>query len=190
MNLYEYNAISILCSASSGGIEPLFQISYNRTTKSLHGEDRVYKVYADVVAELMEAQGIESEEDLPDYVVTSSDIDYRDRIKIQSTVQKYIDTAISSTINLPEETTVETIADIYYESWKANLKGVTIWRTNCERAGILTLDTPNEKKSHEVKEDVVAKLDNSCPKCGSPLEHVNGCKQCSNSDCHYGACDI
>ena len=36
----------------------------------------------------------------------------------------------------------------------------------------------------------IAKLDNSCPKCGSPLEHVNGCKQCSNSDCHYGACDI
>ena len=82
MNLYEYNAISILCSASSGGIEPLFQISYNRTTKSLHGEDRVYKVYADVVADLMEAQGIESEEELPDYVVTSSDINYRDRIKI------------------------------------------------------------------------------------------------------------
>ena len=116
--------ISIISGASSGGIEPLFQISYNRTTKSLHGEDRVYKVYSDVVSELMKANGIKHEKDLPNYVVTANDIDYKDRIKMQSVFQKYIDTAISSTVNLPEETTVEEIMDLYYRAWLHGLKGM------------------------------------------------------------------
>ena len=58
------------------------------------------------------------EDNLPEYFIESQDIKPLNRIKMQSTWQKYIDTAISSTINLPEETTIEEIEDIYMNAWK------------------------------------------------------------------------
>lgn len=84
---------------------------------------------------------------LPDYFVSASDIHYKDRIKVQSVLQRYIDASISSTINLPNSCTVEEVADIYMESWKQGLKGVTIWRDGCNRQGILSTD--KNKKTEE-----------------------------------------
>lgn len=125
----------------SGGIEPIFANSYTRTTKSLHNKDVDYKVYTPIVKEYMETNHIEKEEDLPKWFVTSSDILYDSRIKIQGKWQEYIDASISSTINLPEETTIEDIENIYLNAWKNNLKGVTIFRNNCKRVAILNVDS-------------------------------------------------
>ena len=52
----------------------------------------------------------------------------KNRVVIQGAIQKYIDHSISSTINLPEDVNPETISDIYFDAWKENLKGVTIYR--------------------------------------------------------------
>ena len=125
----------------SGGIEPIFANSYNRRTESLHGETVNYKVFTPIVKEYMELHHITDEKDLPDYFVTAKDIDYIDRIECQSVWQKYIDAAISSTINLPNSATVEDIEDIYMLAWEKGLKGVTIYREGCERSGVLTTDT-------------------------------------------------
>ena len=50
----------------SGGIEPIFSLSYTRKTESLHGEEVFYKVFTPIAKEYMEKHGIENEEDLPD----------------------------------------------------------------------------------------------------------------------------
>lgn len=126
----------------SGGIEPYFATSWQRTTKSLHGEDVVYTERPKTINELMVVElGIEDDKDLPDYVVTSANIAPFDRIKVQSTWQKYIDASISSTINLPHSATVEDVENIYIEAWEQGLKGVTIFRDGCRRVGILTTST-------------------------------------------------
>jgi ribonucleoside-diphosphate reductase alpha chain len=65
----------------------------------------------------MKKYGIEEEEDLPEFFVTAMTLEYHDRINMQSVWQKHIDASISSTINLPEETTVEQVLDIYMEAW-------------------------------------------------------------------------
>lgn len=81
--------------------------------------------------------------------VTAMNIGYEERINMQKVWQKYIDASISSTINIPFETTVEDVFNIYIKAWEAGLKGVTIFRDGCKRSGILI----NEKKEENNKED-------------------------------------
>jgi ribonucleoside-diphosphate reductase alpha chain len=133
----------------SGGIEPIFNISYTRKTESLHGKEEYYKIYTPIVKEYMDLNDIENEEDLPEYFVTAMTLNYRERINIQSIWQKYIDASISSTVNVPENFTVEDIENLYIFAWENKLKGITIYRDNCDRIGILT----NKKEELETNLD-------------------------------------
>jgi len=142
--------------ACSGGLEPIYAISYERKTESLHGEPIKYKIYTPIIKELMDKLNITDEKDLPDYVITSQEIPYINRIKVQSIWQSHVDSAISSTINLPNSATVEDIKDIYIQAWKAGLKGVTVYRDGCARQGILTTDK-NEAGSDTDAQDSTLK---------------------------------
>lgn len=124
----------------SGGIEPIFATHYTRTTKSLHGKDVTYKVYTPVIKQWIDEHGTE---ELPDYIVTAQTLDFHERIKMQAVWQKHIDAAISSTVNVPNNFTVEQTEELYMEAWKAGLKGITMFRDGCERAAIL--NTGNTK---------------------------------------------
>lgn len=121
----------------STGVEPYFALSYYRKTQSLHGKDTYYQVDARIVDEFKRVTG---KSELPDYFITSADVKPIDRIKVQAELQKFIDASISSTINLPEEATIDDVYDIYLEAWKHGLKGVTIYRANCLRSAVLTTD--------------------------------------------------
>lgn len=130
----------------STGVEPNFAFSYNRRTISLNEKEKTYKVDANIVKEYKEVTGNDT---LPEYFVSSADIHYRDRIAVQSMLQRYIDASISSTVNLPNETTVEEVADLYMQAWKQGLKGITIWRDGCKRQGILSTGKKEEKPDEE-----------------------------------------
>ena len=131
----------------SGGIEPIFANYYERTTKSLHEHDEVYKVYTPIVKEYMDAHGIKDELGLPSYFVTSATIPIKRRIDMQSVWQKHIDASISSTVNLPNEATVDDVKDLYMYAWEKHLKGITVYRAGCKRAGILNADTKKDTES-------------------------------------------
>ena len=142
----------------SGGIEPIFANYYERKTESLHGEDVYYKVYTPVVKKYMEDNNITDDKDLPNYFVTAKDLNYPDRIKMQSAWQQFIDASISSTVNLPEDATPDDVLNLYIEAWKAGLKGITVFRDGCRRASILsttshdkTEETATEKNEPEIK---------------------------------------
>ena len=139
----------------SGGIEPIFANYYERTTKSLHGHDEVYKVYTPIVKEYMDAHGIKDELGLPSYFVTSATIPIKRRIDMQSVWQKHIDASISSTVNLPNEATVDDVKDLYMYAWEKHLKGITVYRAGCKRAGILNADT---KKEDETKPESTSSI--------------------------------
>ena len=125
----------------SGGIEPFFATEWERTTKSLHGEDVVYKEHPRTIEELLKAQDTDI---IPNYVVTSGSIKPIDRIKMQAVWQRYIDASISSTINLPNDTTPKEVAEIYMQAWKHGLKGVTVFRDGCRRVAILNAPAKDE----------------------------------------------
>ena len=131
----------------SGGIEPIFANYYERTTKSLHGHDEVYKVYTPIVKEYMDAHDIKDELGLPSYFVTSATIPIKRRIDMQSVWQKHIDASISSTVNLPNEATVDDVKDLYMYAWEKHLKGITVYRAGCKRAGILNAEPKKDTES-------------------------------------------
>jgi len=68
---------------------------------------------------------------------------------MQGEVQKYIDSSISSTVNLSEDTTEETVADIYMKAYEAGLKGITVYREG-SREGILVSEEKDTKKDKEL----------------------------------------
>lgn len=130
----------------SGGIEPIFANSYTRKTESLHGHDEYYKVYTPIVAKYMEEHNLTEEEELPEFFVTAGTLNYLDRIAMQGVWQKHIDASISSTVNVPNDFTVEDTFNLYMAAWKNGLKGVTIFRDGCKRAGVLTTEAPKAEK--------------------------------------------
>jgi ribonucleoside-diphosphate reductase alpha chain len=133
-----------IVAQTSSGVEPIFCTSYTRRVKQSDGESfREYKVYHPLVRELFGG-----DESLPDHVVTSHDIDPYFRVKMQGVIQRYTDSSISSTINLAEDTTVETVADIYVTAYKEGLKGVTVYREG-SREGILQSDKKEEPPAVE-----------------------------------------
>ena len=175
----------------SGGIEPIFNLSYFRKTESVHDEDVVYKVYTQVVKEYMDINGISNEEDLGDIFVTAMNLKAEERIKMQGAWQKNIDASISSTINLPNEATIEDVYDIYVNAWKNDLKGITIYRDGCKRSGILTNEKPKEEEKREILNQEITEPETEefvCPDCGNKAVIPTGgcgiCLQCGYSKCH------
>jgi len=135
-----------------GGIEPIYAISYTRTTKSLHKEgDVTYKIYTPIVKEYMEKHNIKDEKDLPDCFITAQNLDYKERINMQATWQRYIDASISSTVNVPNDFTVEEVFDLYLTAYEQGLKGITIFRDGCRRVGILSTDNKTNDKQNSDK---------------------------------------
>ena len=131
-----------IVSRVTSGVEPIFATSYKRRVKKNDNYGRSfdeYKVIHPVINQLFGG-----DEDLPEYVVTSHNIDPYFRVKMQSVIQKYIDSSISSTVNLSENITVDTIADIYMKAYKTGLKGITVYREG-SREGILITDKPKEE---------------------------------------------
>ena len=136
----------------SGGIEPIYANTYTRKTQSLHGENVTYKLFTPIVKNYMDTHGIEKEEDLPEFFITSSQVEPMKRIKTQAAWQKYIDASISSTVNLPESATIEDIFNIYMEAWKQGLKGVTVFRDNCSRDPVLSTEKSEPKTAQTEKQ--------------------------------------
>lgn len=137
----------------SGGIEPIFANSYTRKTESLNGDNKepvYYKVYTPIVEQFMKENNIQREEELPSYFITSHQIDPMQRIDMQAVWQKYIDASISSTINLKEDVDEDTIYNLYLYGWAQGLKGMTVYRNNCARTGILTTDDNKNKKTIKI----------------------------------------
>jgi ribonucleoside-diphosphate reductase alpha chain len=87
----------------------------------------------------------------PYYKSTANDIDWIKRVEIQGIVQKYTTHSISSTINLPNSVTEKEVSDIYFESWKKGLKGITVYRDG-SRSGVLITESTKDKQTFEYKD--------------------------------------
>ena len=170
----------------SGGIEPIYANYYTRKTESLHGHDEYYKVYTPIVEQYMKEHNLKDDNELPDYFVTAQNLNYEERIDMQSVWQKHIDASISSTVNVPNSFTVEQVEDLYMYAWEKGLKGVTIFRDGCKRAGILTIDTSkksddsndsnpiqSEPSNNQLKRGMIIKADDNC--IGKKRTLITGC---------------
>lgn len=159
--------ISILAGITSG-IEPIFNVYYERRIKLPSKENSDYydalgdywrtylvihpkfKTWYAQYANYPERIDSYSKEDLDKLIQKSPyansstyEINPMDKIRMQGLMQRWIDHSISVTHNLPKETTVEQVSDIYLHAYMEGCKGVTIYRDG-SREGVLTIN--NEKK--------------------------------------------
>jgi ribonucleoside-diphosphate reductase alpha chain len=160
-------SLSMLAQVSSG-IEPVFLLSYKRRRKinSSNNHAKVdfvddmgdafeeFTVYHDKLKTWMEATGETDVTKSPYHGATAPEIDWKKRVELQSMVQKYTTHSISSTINLASDVTEELVGDIYLESWKKGLKGITVYRDG-SRSGILVANDEKKKEAAENPKNTV-----------------------------------
>lgn len=116
----------------------------NNITKE-EAVERFQKIAKDDISKLDELFRLS-----PYYKATSADINWVEKVKMQGAIQKFVDHSISATTNIPKETSVEVVRDIYETAWRSGCKGMTIYRDG-SRSGILT----SAKENKEVKEPKV-----------------------------------
>ena len=135
-------SVSVLAGTSSG-MEPIFAFSYTRRSESLSQE--YFKVYHPLALEYMKLFNVAEESELPEFFVPAHKIKPDFRVKLQSVVQKHVDSAISSTVNLPSEASVQEVKKIYFQAWESGCKGITVYREG-SREGVLITDQEQERR--------------------------------------------
>jgi ribonucleoside-diphosphate reductase alpha chain len=145
--------LSIIAGCSSG-IEPLFALSYSRhildgqqlIEVNPYFEETARKegfYSAELMQQLAEGKMLRDVENVPDWVkdvfVTAHDITPEWHVRMQAAFQKFTDSAVSKTVNLPHEATIEDIAEIYMLAYKLGLKGITIYRDRSRESQVLNL---------------------------------------------------
>lgn len=150
----------------SSGVEPVFRNTYVRRKKiNKNDQDsrvdfvddmgdkwQEFWVFHSNVKNFLGSIGIKIDPEkfeesiqLPDFFVTSDQINWEKRIELQGTEQQYIDHSISSTINLPKGTSAEVVGQLYMSAWSRGLKGVTVY-VDGSRSGVLVTDDQEEQK--------------------------------------------
>ena len=153
--------VSIMTQTSSG-IEPVFMPVYKRRRKVNPNDTAVrvdyvddsgdafeeYVVYHPKFIEWMKVNGIEvrsdySQEELdrlvsrsPYFKATANDVDWLEKVRMQGSVQRWVDHSISVTINLPNDVSEDLVAQLYFEAWRTGCKGCTVYRDG-SRSGVL-----------------------------------------------------
>lgn len=121
-----------LIAGTSSGIEPIYDVRYSRI---LFGDTSVDVI--DPVFEEMQESASEKEQ-LTRLFRKAREIEPLDHLKVQAVFQKSIDNAVSKTINLPQEASVDDVLNVYREAHKAGLKGITVFRDKSRDSQILS----------------------------------------------------
>jgi ribonucleoside-diphosphate reductase alpha chain len=172
-------SISIIAGCSSG-IEPLFAVSFIRNVlegtkllevNPLFGEIAKKKGFysEELMMEIAREGSIKHIESVPDDVkrlfVTAMDISPEWHVKMQAVFQKYIDNAVSKTINLPNDASVEDVRNTYLLAHKLKCKGITVYRYGSKKEQVLYLGSVLAKEKGESMQYVSASSEYSggCP---------------------------
>ncbi|MEZ5878422.1 MAG: adenosylcobalamin-dependent ribonucleoside-diphosphate reductase [Tepidamorphaceae bacterium] len=129
--------ISLFAGNVSSGIEPVFAAGYRRKVLAADGSRREEDVVDHAVRFYRAMHGEDA--GLPEHFVTAQDLAPDDHIAMQAAVQPYVDSAISKTINVPEDMRFEAFGDVYMKAWKAGLKGCTTYRPNPVTGSVLSV---------------------------------------------------
>ena len=142
--------IALICGCSSG-IEPVFALAYRRKvfgdqvltyvntilTEDLQKRGLYTDDLARQVAESGSLEDLDLPEDLRRLFVTSHEIRPQWHVKMQAAFQRHTDNAVSKTINLPHEASVDDVAAAYLQAYREGCKGITVYRDRCKAAQVL-----------------------------------------------------
>ncbi len=127
---------------AANGIEPPYAWTYQRKKREHDGTHKVYDV-EDYAWRLYRHLGGNSDK-LPPQFVTALEISALDHMRMVAAVAPFVDSAISKTVNVPEDCPFDTFKELYIEAWKAGLKGITTYRPNSVLGSVLSVTAHEE----------------------------------------------
>lgn len=144
---------SIFYGNVSSGIEPSFSWRYNRAvvveqtateqrTESFTVEDYGWYLYSRL-------PGFDAAAPLPPYMVTALELSVEDHIAVAAAAQKWVDAAISKTINCPADMSYEAFRAVYLTAWEKGMKGCTTYRPSGVRGSVLSEPVAEKPKQAE-----------------------------------------
>ncbi len=143
-----------LANNASNGIEPSFAHHYSRNLirpgRKAKEKIEVFSyellAYRTLINERAKPGSDEPGEKLPDYFITADDVSPTQHVDIQAAAQKWVDSSISKTANVPTDYPFEAFKDIYRYAWRQGLKGCTTFRFNpAAFQGVLVKEADLEK---------------------------------------------
>lgn len=166
-----------LMTQTTSGIEPVFMPVYKRRRKVNPNDTDVHVDYVDEVGDSfeeyivyhkkfllwMQANGIDpakkyTQDEIDDlvkrspyYKATANDVDWLMKVKMQGSIQKWVDHSISVTVNLPNDVDEALVNKLYVEAWRSGCKGCTIYRDG-SRSGVMISVSKKDKKKEEKQE--------------------------------------
>ena len=120
---------------ASNGIEPPFSWTYTRRKREADGSKSEY-VVEDYAWRLYKTLGGDVNQ-LPEYFVSAMDMSASDHVAMMEAVQPYVDTAISKTVNVPEDYPYDDFKNLYMQAWHSHLKGLATYRPNSILGAVL-----------------------------------------------------
>lgn len=191
-------SVTTMAGCEGYGIEPIFAVAYSKAT-DVAG---IFEVFSPLFRKACERHGVPREvmsevarrgscvgvEGIPEEIAAvfkgAQDIAPEDHILMQIELQKYVDNAISKTINLPNSATIYDIEQAYEMAYAGNLKGITVFRDGCKE-GVVTVGKgkerqkpPGELERGEIRprpanaQGVTHRLDSGCGKIYLTVNYI------------------
>ena len=120
----------------STGLEPYFAFKYFRSGRL----GKFIEVNADIVQEYLDAHPEVEEDNLPEFFTTSMELKPEEHVDVQTTIQRWVDSSISKTVNAPKGYSVSEVAKIYERLYKGGAKGGTVYVDGSRDSQVLTLE--------------------------------------------------
>ncbi len=185
--------ISIIAGCSSS-IEPLFALAFVRHVlngqellevnplleNALKSRNLWTQELMEKIAETGKLGNLDLPEDVKNLFITAQEIDPDWHVLMQATFQKYCDSGVSKTINLPFDATREDIAKSYRLAKELHCKGITVYRDRSKSQQVLYAGTNQKKSDEEHKIDLTMKMPDKLLKLGATFDPA----------CPTGKCDL
>ncbi|MGC8478788.1 MAG: vitamin B12-dependent ribonucleotide reductase [Candidatus Micrarchaeia archaeon] len=223
--------ISIISGGTSQGIEPIFSVVYMRNVQESLGSNLIeinneferfaleQNFYSDeLMTSLAGRTSIQDVDEIPEEVrrifVTAFDVSPEWHVKMQAAFQKYVDNAVSKTINMPSTATPQDVEKAYLLAYDLGCKGITIYRDQSKSVQVLQPISRQQtvagastlsqlKQKHEDKQErramtiseikagassyvIIPEKEVKCPECGTTMVSGGGCFTCPK--CGYSVC--
>lgn len=188
----------------STGLEPYFAFKYYRSGRL----GQFMEVNSPIVQEYLDNNPNVREDELPDFFISAMELSPEAHVDVQNTIQYWVDSSISKTVNAPKGYTVAQVQGVYERLYSGGAKGGTVYVDGSRDTQVLTLENGDEKdvnplvvddkeelirlvseaKSEHNKtkghtDDVVygSSIGNTCPVCRiGVVEDIGGCNTCTN----------
>lgn len=174
----------------STGLEPYFSFSYFRSGRL----GKFIEVHAEIVDEYLAKHPKADASELPEYFVSAMELSPEAHVDVQCTIQRWVDSSISKTVNAPKGYRVKEVADIYERLYQGGAKGGTVYVDGSRDSQVLTLSAEENSFTDElvksgVHPDVLLNEDSNdlatseerCPICHEgTIEEIGGCSTCTH----------